>query len=475
MRIILTLVLLASTAAAQVETVPPPPAPPRSFVTPPVIERTLRNGLRVIVAERKHAPFCSVRLVFRSGAADDPADRAGLASAAFRTVGKDTYMASEIEALGASFGRATLHDSSLIEIDRLQPGDLSAALSHVAKAIESSAFDRDDEKDDEILDDVLAREKDDLRMVMSEAERIAIFVAPHVVFQNAYAHNIAGSLRSLDRIGSDDVASFRAAHLRPDNAILVMTGNIRPRRAFAIAKKVFGKWQGDWWETLERTEIEESPAARRIVVIDMPTAPEAAVVIGRPALRRADPAHAIAVVADAILGDGSSSRLYQEIRVRRGLSYAPSASVDPRRGAGPFYATVQTTNERAPEVAGVILDELEKLGSTLANDAELQPRKAAAVGQFLRSMETTAALADHLSLLAMHGIPLEELARRIERISRVTAEDVQSYAAKHLGATDASIIIVGDAKQFLPVMQERFADEITVVPVEELDLDSCCE
>jgi len=164
-----------------------------------------------------------------------------------------------------------------------------------------------------------------------------------------------------------------------------------------------------------------------------------------------------------------------EIRVRRGLSYAPEAFVDARRGTGPFYATVQTKNETAAEVAGVIIDEMEKLATAPVDDAELRIGKATAVGQFYRSLESITGFVDELGVLAAHGIAPNELARRAERIDRVTAADVQQHAAAHLGAAEASIIIAGDAKTFLPALRSRFGDDILVIPIEELDLDSCCE
>src|SRR5207244_6651877 len=99
----------------------------------------------------------------------------------------------------------------------------------------------------------------------------------------------------------------------------------------------------------------------RVVVIDMPEAGQAAVLVTRPGLRRLDPAYSIAQVTNSVLGGGYSSRLNEEIRIKRGLSYGAGSSFDLRRDIGPFVASAQTKNESAVQVADLMLGEMKKL------------------------------------------------------------------------------------------------------------------
>ena len=108
-----------------------------------------------------------------------------------------------------------------------------------------------------------------------------------------------------------------------------------------------------------------------IVVIDMPGSGQAAVAVARNTLARTDPRYYRAIVANAVLGGGYSARLNQEIRIRRGLSYGAGSDIDARGRPGPFVATVQTRNDAAAEVLGLILGEMRRLGAEPVPAAEL--------------------------------------------------------------------------------------------------------
>src|SRR5205823_3357814 len=162
----------------------------------------------------------------------------------------------------------------------------------------------------------------------------------------------------------------------------------------------------------------------RVVVIDMPEAGQAAVLVARPGLRRLDPAYSISQVTNSILGGGYSSRLNEEIRIKRGLSYGAGSSFDLRRDVGPFTATAQTKNESAGEVAGLIVDEMNKLGTTAVADDELGPRKAVLIGGFGRGLEPNAGIVGRIGTLALYGLSLDEINRYISGVQNVTAADV---------------------------------------------------
>ena len=221
---------------------------------------------------------------------------------------------------------------------------------------------------------------------------------------------------------------------------------------------------------LPAARLKEFPSPH-VVVIDMPAAGQAAVVVGRPGLSRADAAYHLSLVTNSILGGGYSSRLNEEIRIKRGLSYGAGSSFDLRRDVGPFTATVQTKNESAGEVAGLVVDELNKLGTTPVEDAELGPRKAVLIGGFGRQLETNGGIVGRIGALALYGLSLDEINRYISGVQNVTAADVRKFAAAHLGGNDASIVIVGDAKKFLPVLEQRFKN-VEVIPIDQLDVNS---
>jgi zinc protease len=207
------------------------------------------------------------------------------------------------------------------------------------------------------------------------------------------------------------------------------------------------------------------------VVIDMPDAGQAAVLVTRPGLKRVDPAYSVAQVTNSVLGGGFSSRLNEEIRIKRGLSYGAGSGFDLRRMVGPFVASAQTKNESAAEVASLIVDEMKKMADEPVGDVELGPRKATLIGNFGRSLETAEGLVSRVAFLALYGLPLDELDRYISGVQGVTAAQIQQFASSHFGSGASDVIIVGDAKKFLDPLKQRFND-VDVIPIDQLDLDS---
>jgi zinc protease len=469
--------MMTMTVVAQEQTTPPAPAAPRQANLPTPAEKTLANGLRVIAVRKKGAPIVAAKLLVKTGGEADPADRAGLAdlTASLLTKGTKTRSAQQIaegvEALGGLLTSAAAWDSSSVDVNVMN-SRLPQALAFVADVVRNPTFTKEE------LDRLRDQNVDALRVALRQPASLARFVAARVVFGSGpYGHNLGGTPESLARITRDDVAAFHRRHYGPHNAVLVVAGDVTPASVFAIADKLFGGWTGGdaaaagGKATITLTTPGTAAPKPRVVVVDLPDAGQAAVTVARVGLRRADPAYYTSNVANSMLGGGYSSRLNQEIRIKRGLSYGASSAFDLRREAGPFSASAQTKNESAAEVAGIIVDELNRLGSTAAEESELGPRRAVLIGGFGRSLETSAGIVNRLAALALHNLSLAEINRYIAGVQGVSAADVQQFAAGHLAGNNANVVIVGDAKKFLEPLQKRFGT-VQVIPIGELDLNA---
>ena len=461
--------LIALALFTQVETTPPPPAAPREPQLPKPAEKTLANGLRVIVVQKPGVPIVAARLLIKTGAEADPANLAGLADMTTSLLTKGTktrsavQIARGVEALGATLDSGGAWDNSFVSLD-LMSSNLPKALVYVADIVRNPVFANDE------IERLRAQNLDALQVAMHQPRSLAGFVATRVVFgANAYGHNRGGTPESLQRIKRADIVAFHSKYYKPNNAILVFGGEITPDKAFALAEQNLGAWKRG--AVPASTSAPLAAAPHRIVVIDMPEAGQAAVLVARPGLKRVDPAYSIAQVTNSILGGGYSSRLNQEIRIKRGLSYGAGSSFDLRRGVGPFTASAQTKNESAAEVAGLIAEELNKLGKEPVADVELGPRKATLIGNFGRSLESSGSLVSRVAYLALYGLSLDEINRYISGIQSVTSQQVEQFAGAHLGASDASIVIVGDAKKFIEPLRKQFPN-VEVIPISELDLNS---
>ena len=136
-----------------------------------------------------------------------------------------------------------------------------------------------------------------------------------------------------------------------------------------------------------------------------------------------------------------------------------------------FVASAQTKNESGAVVADLLLGEIGRLSSAPPADVELTPRKAVLIGGFSRNLETATGLVSQVASLALHGLGLDEINRYINNVQAITTADIQKFAGTRLDAKTSNIIIVGDAKEFLPELQKKFQN-VEVIPVAELDLNS---
>jgi zinc protease len=445
---------LALLAAAQIETTPPPPAPPRQVHLPTPAESTLANGLRVIVVEKHGVPLVAARLLVKSGEEADPADLPGLAemTATLLTKGTKTrnaeQIAREVEVLGATLDSGAGWDNSFVAVS-VMSSKLSTAMGYMADVVRNPTFANEE------LERERQQELDAIRVALKQPRSLAQRMAAQIVFGGTpYGHSGA-TIESAQKMKRDDVVAFHRHHYEPYNAILLLAGDITPAAATRLAEEHFGSWKSE--ETGAHGFVVGALPKPRVVVVDLPEAGQAVVEVSRPGLRRVDPQYTVAQVTNAVLGGGYSSRLNEEIRVKRGLTYGAGSTFDFRAEAGPFIAIVQTKNESAAEVAHLIVGEMTRMAAEAVPADELTPRKATLIGGFARSLETNAGLARRVGELALYGIKLDEIGRYIPSVESVTPAQVEQFAKEHLGGA-SSIIIVGDAKKFIEPLKKEFPD-----------------
>jgi zinc protease len=468
---LLVIPISAEAQSATPQATPPPPATPRSVRFPKPVEKTLANGLRVIVVERHGTPLVAAQLLVTNGAEVDPPELAGLGNltASLLTKGTEkrsaTQIAEAIESLGGSLDASARWDSSRVGVN-VMSAKLGPALEILSDVARRPTF-----KEDEV-ERLRQQTLDDLTVELGQPGSIARYVAARVVFGDApYGQPLAGTPQSIARIDRKDVVAYHGRFYRPDNAILVLGGDLKAANAFKLAAQYFGDWAkpGTAMPVLPASKL-PAAASSRVVVIDKPDAGQAAVLLARTGIQRKDPDYYQGLVANSMLS-GYSGRLNQEIRIKRGLSYGAGSTLDTRREVGPFLASAQTKNQSAAEVAGLLLSEIDRLSSAAVPDLELTPRKAVVVGNFARNLETASGLVAQVSSLALYGISLDEINRYITNVQGITASDVQKFAGGHLAAGNASIIVVGNAKEFLPALRKQFP-QVEVIPVAEMDLNS---
>jgi zinc protease len=445
----------------------PKPTAPALAAIPAMAERTLSNGVRVIVARTYAAPIVTAELTVKSGAAADTKAGATSMMALLLTEGAGgrtaEQIASTVEAAGGAIGAGAGYDQSRVSLTVLSK-EFANTLPIMADVVERPTLSAEE------LERKRTQKLNALQVAMKQPGGIAGMVIPKLIFGGSGYGNVAGgTTTSVKALTQADIKAAYLNAFRPDQAVLVITGDIEPERAFALAEANFGKWSNT---TPAHTAVDASGAAPapRVTVIDLPGAGQAAVLIAAPSIKRSDPSYYRAEVANGVLGGGYSARLNEEVRVKRGLSYGANSRIDERTSGGLFTASAQTKNESAVEVADLLMREAKKLGTQPIAADELEPRKAALIGGFGREVETSAGLAGLLTDYATNGVPLNEIANFTPKTAAVTAAQAQAAAASAIDPSKISLIIVGDAKLFGAKLKAEYPNAV-VIPAASLDLD----
>ena len=479
---------------AKAQEKPPTPGAPRPTKIPTVIEKKLPNDLTVATVNRQNVPLVTVQLLVSSGANVEDDEKAGLANltASMLTKGTKTrtatQIAEQIEFLGATLSSGAGWNQSVVTLTVLSD-KLPAAMAILADVVLNPKFDQKE------LDLLKTQTLDGLTYNLKQPGFLANFVASKYSFRE---HPAGGTPETIKAITRKDIVDFKKIQYQPDNSVLIFTGDITPVRARDLAARYFGTWRFPTtviekiatMETLPEpptmlveklpAKMPEIPLVKRILVVDLPDSGQASVNYAAPIPEGrndfTDDAKPVtskifypALVLNSVLGGGYSSRLNQEIRIKRGLSYGAGSSFSWRYDTANFSTSTQTKNESAAEVAELVLAEIKRMADASVSPAELAPRKLVLTGDFGRDLETTAGLAQTVASLYTYDLPLSDLSSHIQKVNSVSDAQIKTFASDFLKNGD--LIIVGDYSVFKDDLAKRFPNmKIEVIKADALDL-----
>jgi zinc protease len=447
----------------------PAAGPPRDAILPSPVERVLDNGLRVVAFAQHNLPLVAAQLIVGCGSAAETETEAGLSALVCAlltqgtTVRGATELAAASDALGARLVAGSGYDGSIVNVSATTPA-FPSAFALLDEIVRVPAFAPDE------VERVRTKSISDLALSYANPSALARAVAQRVAYAGApYGHPLAGTSETLAALGRGRIAWFHERFYRPDDATLVIGGDLDVDEAFALADRVLGSWRGSEAPLGERPQGAIPPPRARIVIVDKPDAGRTALVAGRVTIERGSPEYYAATVATAVLA-GYSGRLNQEIRVKRGLSYGAGAALSARRLPGTFFATTLVEHARAAEATDVTLAAIRSLADAPATDEDLVTRKAAVTGGFHRSIETVDGVAAAIGEHVVYAVPLEEMHDYAHRVQAVPAGAVRDFASRAL-IPETFVVLVGDASKFAGELT-RDHGEIESIAFEALDLGS---
>jgi zinc protease len=450
---------------------PPAAGEARPVARPALSTSHLPNSLTVVTAKTTDVPIASIAFVLRAGAASDPTGKAGLANlvAELATRGTSTRsaqeIAAEIESLGATLSSSADPDGIVLSVSA-PAATLEAAGKVLADIVQNATFPANE------FEPARKRALDRFAVSMKDTSTVAALVAQRALYGDApYGSIPSGTAATLAAITPDDLLQHYRNWWHPSNAAVVIAGGIDPAAASALAAKLFGPWSPTGTASTPPSNRAGSPPATRTIVIDIPNSAQTAVVLGVRGLKRADPAYYDILAANSALGAGTTSRLFQEIRSKRGLSYSTASWMADRADDSTLTAWAQTKSERAAELLEVMLGEFGRMSSEPLSDEWIETRKALMSGHLDRQIETSAGFANGLASLVRQGLPPEEIARSSDGLARVTGASATAIAQRIFSPAGTTVVVVGDASKVLELLKTK-GRKPEVIPVDQLDLDS---
>lgn len=462
----------------------PVPSAPKSIKLPAISEKSLKNGLTVVTAEKKSVPIVTVQFQTGTGSNGDDSGKSGTANLTANLLTKGTktrtatQIANSIESLGGSISSGASFDSSIVKVT-ITSDKIEQALAILADVVLNPKFDQKE------IDLLKKQTIDDLNFRLKQPGSLAGFVTSVYTFKE---YPVIGNIQSVNSIDRKTIMDYYKENYKLQDSTLIFTGDITAVRANALAQKYFSKGGMPLYYGLPgsasmpaKVKKKETELVKRILVVDLPDAGQAAVTFARrfeenraeydkdKGSNNYSKVFFPAVVLNSVLGGGYSSRLNQEIRIKRGLSYGAGSSVIWRSVDSNFLARTQTKNESAAEVAELIVAEIKRLMSDSASENELTPRKSVVTGNFGRNLETTEGLANALGELYSYRVSADQLNGYMKNVFDVKPKQIQDFASENLMGGD--IIIVGDYAKFKDDLAKRFSNmKIEIVKADKFNL-----
>jgi zinc protease len=423
----------------------PPPLQPRPLNLPDHFETTLANGLGLVVVEDKRLPLTSFRLAFRSGDANDPPELPGLSDMMTHLLTEGTatrtsrQIAEEVERLGATLTVGSGSDFTTVAASSLSLY-ADEVLELLAEVTLSPSFPQNE------ID--LARENTKQLLIQQRAQPnfLASERLAQVMFgEHPYAR-VSPTPESLDALTRDDFLRFRTSTFIPNNAVMIVVGDVERDSIVARVEQLLGKWKPGTVPDLNFPPLPKR-VARTAYLVDRPGSAQSNIVIANQGITRTSPDYFPMLLMHTVLGANASSRLFMNLREHKGYTYGAYSNLDARRQAGTFRATAEVRTPVTGASLHEFFTELERIRNEAVSDDEIRNAKSYLSGVFPIRIETQDGLIDQLVSIRMYDLPNDYLLTYRERINAVSTADIQRVAQNYVTPDRAAVVIVGDAAE----------------------------
>jgi predicted Zn-dependent peptidase len=426
---------------------PPALSPAPALRIPTARTARLANGIEIAVVEMHEVPVVDVTLLVRAGSARDPRDLPGLATFAAGMLDEGAGRRSALEIaeeaafLGAQFATGAGYEWATASL-HIPKRRLAAGLDLLADVVLRPTF----------PDSEVARQRD-LRLTgilqLRDNPTAQAPLAWNAIVYGAdhpYAWPQNGTEASSRALTRDAVQGFYDTYFRPNNARILLVGDITLAEARGLVQDRFGAWTRGDVPALTSADA-PAPASRTFYLVDKPGAAQSVIRIGHIGITRDHPDYYAIQVLNTILGGSFTSRLNQNLRETHAYTYGAGSSFQARRLPGPFIAQASVVTAKTDSSLIEFFRELRRIRDSVVPGEELAKAKAYLTLGLPGDFETTQGTAGRLGELWQSDLPLTWYGDYARRINAVTAADVQRVARRHIRPDEFAVVVVGDRAQ----------------------------
>ncbi|WP_317039626.1 M16 family metallopeptidase [Salinimicrobium catena] len=402
---------------------------------------TLKNGLKVMVVENHKLPRVSMVLTM-----DNPphaeGEKTGIAQLMGSMLGegtkdipKDKYN-EEIDYLGA---RVNMHASGATAntLSKYFP----RVMELMAKGALNPNFTQEEfqKKKERILEGIKASEKD----VAQNARRISQALS----YGKDHPYGEFMTTESVENLTLEDVKNYYQSYYVPQNAYLVVIGDVKTKEVKKLAKKHFSDWKQKQLPANNLPKV-NNVAQTQVNFVDFPNAVQSEVqVTNTIQLKKSDPDYFAVLLANKILGGGGEARLFLNLREDKGYTYGAYSSTGDDKYAARFVASASVRNAVTDSAVVAFLDELHRIRNEKVSAEELANAKAKYTGDFVLALERPSTIAQYALNIETDNLPEDFYQTYLKKINAVTAEEIQAAAKKYYLADNARIVVVGKGSE----------------------------
>lgn len=412
---------------------------------------TLANGARVLFVENHTIPILDVSIDFDAGSRRDPAGKSGTAALTNAMLARGLRASQSANGSEPAMSEAQISDAfadtaaqrgARLDDDRsglslrTLVSERETAVPLLARLLASPSF----------PEDFLVRDK--ARTVAAIKESLT---KPEVIAAKAFSRLLYGehpygqepSVESITAVTRNDLLAFHTTHYVANRAVIALIGDVTRADADRIAQQLTLRLP----QGAALPDLPAVPAAQGAEERIPHPASQAHILIGMPAMARHDPDYFALTVGNYVLGGGGFvSRLMQQVREQRGLSYGVSSYFSPMAQAGPFQIGLQTKKEQADQALKVVRDTLAAYLRDGPSPAELKAAKDNLTGGFALRIDSNRKILENIAAIGFYNLPLDYLDTWTAKVAAVSAAEINAAFKRKLQLDKLSTVVVGADK-----------------------------